>query len=95
MLTAALIAIAATRFELETYEPQASAAAVVTSGHARFTVLTPRLLRIEYSADGKFEDRPTLACVNRKLPVPYFTWNGTALTTSSVQLIYTGGEFSA
>eukprot|EP00966_Prymnesium_polylepis_P164628 3805872-Prymnesium_polylepis.1 len=36
MLTAALVAVAATRFELETYEPQASAAAVVTSGHARF-----------------------------------------------------------
>ena len=37
----------------------------------------------------------TLAFVNRKLPVPAFTWNGSALTTSSVRLTYTGGPFTA
>ena len=47
--------------------------AVVTSGNARFTILTPRLIRIQYSTKGLFEDRATFAVVNRRLPVPAFT----------------------
>ncbi|HIE08248.1 MAG TPA: DUF5110 domain-containing protein, partial [Armatimonadetes bacterium] len=35
---------------------------------ARFTVLTPTLLRLEYSPEGKFEDRPSVLVVNRKFP---------------------------
>ena len=31
----------------------------------RFTLLTPRLIRLEYSKDGKFEDRATSLVVNR------------------------------
>jgi alpha-glucosidase len=34
-------------------------------GHARFTVLTPRLVRLEWAADQVFEDRPTLAVLER------------------------------
>ena len=47
--------------------------AIVTSGNARFTILTPRLIRIQYSTTANFEDRPTFAVVNRRLPVPHFT----------------------
>ena len=54
------------------YSGIADPAAVVTSGHARFTVLTPQLIRMEWSADGKFEDRPSLVFINRRLPVPKF-----------------------
>ena len=36
--------------------PVANPAAVVTEGNARFTVLTDRLIRMEWSADGVFED---------------------------------------
>ncbi len=31
----------------------------VTEGNARFTVITPTLIRLEYAEDGAFEDRPT------------------------------------
>lgn len=54
-------------------DPKADPAAIVTVGQARFTVLTPRLLRLEWAADGQFEDRPSLVFVNRRLPVPHFT----------------------
>ena len=57
----------------EAWNPQADSAAVVTSGRARFTVLTPQLIRIQYSTTNDFEDRATFAVVNRRLPVPHFT----------------------
>ena len=34
----------------------------------RFTVLSPRLIRLEYAMDGIFEDRPTALVINRKFP---------------------------
>lgn len=54
-------------------DPVANPAAIVQSGRARFTILTPRMIRIQYSATEKFEDRATFAVVNRNLPVPNFT----------------------
>lgn len=54
------------------YDPVANPQAVITSGSARFTVLTPEMIRIQYSADGRFEDRATFGVVNRRLPVPAF-----------------------
>ena len=54
-------------------DPVANPEAVVTSGRARFTVLTPRMIRIQYSSRGLFEDRATFAVVNRNLPVPEFS----------------------
>ena len=53
--------------------PVADPKAVVTFGHARFTILTPQLIRMEWSADGKFEDHASLVFINRRLPVPKFT----------------------
>ena len=52
--------------------PVADSKAVVTVGHARFTVLTPQLIRMEWSADGKFEDHASFVFFNRRLPVPKF-----------------------
>ena len=49
--------------------PIADPAAVVTSGRARFTVLTDRMIRIQYSVSEKFEDRATFAVINRRLPL--------------------------
>lgn len=34
-------------------------------GNTRIAVITPKLLRIEYACDGKFEDRQSLAVINR------------------------------
>ena len=53
--------------------PVADPEAVVTEGNVRFTVLTDRMIRIQYSSTAKFEDRATFAIVNRRLPVPHFT----------------------
>ncbi len=53
--------------------PVAHPDAVVRSGKARFTILTPEMIRIQYSDRSLFEDRATFAIVNRRLPVPAFT----------------------
>lgn len=57
----------------ETNDPVANPEAIVQSGNMRFTVLTPQMIRIQYSSKKAFEDRATFAVVNRKLPVPAFT----------------------
>lgn len=54
-------------------DPKANPRAVVTNGNARFTVLTPEMIRIEYSDKGIFEDRATFSIINRNLDVPQFT----------------------
>ncbi|HWC18860.1 MAG TPA: TIM-barrel domain-containing protein, partial [Terriglobales bacterium] len=54
------------------YNPVADQRALVAIGNARFTVLTPQLIRLEWAADGKFEDHPSLVFLNRRLPVPKF-----------------------
>jgi hypothetical protein len=59
--------------------PVADPKAIVTIGNARFTILTPQLIRMEWSADGKFEDHASLVFINRRLPVPKYT-------TSTVKL---------
>jgi alpha-glucosidase len=41
-------------------------------GNARFTVLTPELIRMEWAADGKFEDHASFVFLNRRMPVPEF-----------------------
>jgi hypothetical protein len=64
------------RPSLINYNPVANPGAVVTSSDnmARFTMLTPRLIRMEYSKTaGQFEDHSTIAMMNRNLPVPQFT----------------------
>lgn len=53
--------------------PVAKQEAIVTVGNARFTVLTPEMIRIEYSDMGRFEDRKTFTIQNREMDVPTFT----------------------
>ena len=81
-----------------TDDPLANPSAVVTAGNARFTVLTSRLIRMEWAEDGLFEDRATLGIVNRRLPVPAFkvSRSGKKVTirTADVTLTYKGdGKF--
>lgn len=70
--------------------------AVVVQGHARFTVLTDRLIRMEWAQDGVFEDRATLGIVNRRLEVPRFTVKASrgkvVIKTASLTLTYKGDE---
>ena len=53
-------------------EPKCDERAAVVGKNYRFTVLTPWLLRLEYSGDGVFEDRPSQCVLNRNFPVPDF-----------------------
>ena len=89
------------------YDPMADPAAIVKIGNARFTVLTPELIRMEWAADGKFEDHASIVFLNRKLPVPDFekkitqdgATSGVTIRTSALSLSYrasteNGGKFS-
>jgi alpha-glucosidase (family GH31 glycosyl hydrolase) len=62
--------------------PLADQRAMTQHGKTRFTVLTPRLIRLEWAEDGVFEDRASLTMVNRHLPVPEFTVHRNADTLS-------------
>ena len=53
-------------------QPKADQRAIIEAGNARFTVLTPQLIRMEWSKIGRFEDRATLKVVNRLTEVPQF-----------------------
>lgn len=69
----AVLALAAVSLAAqESYNPVADPHAVVTCEHARFTVLTPHLVRMEWAADGKFEDHASFVFLNRRLAVPKF-----------------------
>ncbi|MDR3797347.1 MAG: glycoside hydrolase family 31 protein [Terracidiphilus sp.] len=78
--------------------PVADPKAIVTVGNARFTVLTPQLIRMEWSADGKFEDHASLVFINRRLPVPKFEarYGGTGeffvIKTAALELHYAISE---
>jgi alpha-glucosidase (family GH31 glycosyl hydrolase) len=83
--------------------PVADPKAVVTLGNARFTVLTSRLIRMEWAADGKFEDHASFVFLNRRLPVPKFTKEATSnrvkIDTGELSLVYSAttddGRFTA
>jgi alpha-glucosidase len=66
-------ALAPSVWAQERWNPVADPKAMVTEGAARFTILTPRLVRMEWAADATFEDHASLVFVNRRLPVPEFT----------------------
>lgn len=73
-------------------DPIADPKSIVVRGKARFTVLTPRLLRLEWSEVGIFEDRSTYAFPTRRGPVPPFSvhdeGNTLVLKTSALTLRY-------
>jgi alpha-glucosidase len=54
-------------------DPVADPRNVVVDGNVRLTVLTPQLVRLEWAADGRFEDRPSLVFLNRRTPPVAFT----------------------
>ncbi|MBN1658531.1 MAG: DUF5110 domain-containing protein [Anaerolineae bacterium] len=75
-----------------TFRPVARPEAVVQGPNVRFTVLTPRLIRIEHDPAGAFEDRPSQAFWCRDLPVPEFdailTQDTIAIETEALRLSY-------
>jgi len=63
----------------------------IASGKANFTVLTPAMIRLEYSPDGTSERRPSQAFIHRDLPVPSFDVerNDNTLTIRTAELTLT------
>lgn len=72
--------------------------ALVQGDQYRFTVLTPQLIRMEYQAQGNFEDRPTQIVLNRNFAVPEFklieTEKEIEIITDHIHLIYQKGPFT-
>jgi len=52
--------------------PIADSKAVIIKYDVRFTILTPQLIRLEWSENKNFEDHASLVFVNRYLPVPKY-----------------------
>lgn len=70
----------------------------IAGSYYRFSILTPQLIRMEYSPDGLFEDRPTQMVQNRRFaPVEYKIWRtekGIEIRTSFINLFYNEKPFS-
>jgi Glycosyl hydrolases family 31 TIM-barrel domain/Glycosyl hydrolase family 31 C-terminal domain/Domain of unknown function (DUF5110) len=81
--------------------PQARATTAITAGNARFEFLTPSLVRMEYSPQGRFIDAPTAVVQKRDWPAVAVTrarsggW--LTLTTPAMLLRYKlgSGSFTA
>ena len=72
---------------------------LITGEKYRITMLTEGLVRLEYSEDGCFEDRPTQMVFNRDFPETAYrvirTEDGVEVHTSRIHLIYNEKEFSS
>ena len=72
--------------------------AVVAGDFWRITVLTDRLIRLEYSSQGLFTDKVTQTVVSRRFPVPEFSVKDSpeelVLTTGRLRLTYNKKTFS-
>ena len=65
------------------FKPIANPKTVVTAPNVRFTVLTDRIIRLEYSKQNIFEDRPSQVFWYRDQPVPGFE---KTVTSKSVEI---------
>lgn len=78
--------------------PLADPRAVIRGEKYRITVLTSRLLRLEYAADGMFRDTATRMALCREFPVPEFTVSESdrelTLETEHLRLRYDRQAFS-
>ncbi len=71
------------------FAPKAAPAAIISAAGVRFSILTSRLIRIEFSPTGQFEDRPSQAFWYREQPVPSFEvrQNGTTMEIDTGDLL--------
>ena len=80
-------------------DPIAPPESVIRGDHHRITILTPRLLRLEWSASGAFEDRATQVVLDRNFPPCDFEVRESPdrleVDTPYVQLRYDRRRFSA
>lgn len=73
-------------------------ACIVQGKHYRFSVLTPQMLRMEYSESGIFEDLATQTVLNRNFSVPEFTVTESdqrlEIDTKAFHMVYNKQEFN-
>ncbi|CAO2649375.1 Nn.00g067600.m01.CDS01 [Neocucurbitaria sp. VM-36] len=85
------------RYDFKT-RPVAHPDAIVAGDRYRFTILTDGLLRFEWAADGRFEDRASTFAINRKLAVPdFYVWDrghGIEIVTKRFHVVYDKRTFS-
>ena len=78
--------------------PQALAENCIVGPHYRITLLTDKLVRFEYNAQNKFEDRPTQIVMNRDFPAVSYTVEHTAdglvVRTNRLRIVYDEKPFS-
>lgn len=77
--------------EYSTAKPAAADECIVAGDKWRFSVLTDRMIRMEYSESGEFVDSPTQIVLNRHFPVPGFSVRdrGDTLQISTEYLLLT------
>jgi alpha-glucosidase (family GH31 glycosyl hydrolase) len=72
---------------------------MITGNNYRLTLLTSRLIRMEYSADGCFEDRATQMVVNRDFEAVQFsaweTENALEISTQHMDVFYNKQPFTS
>lgn len=80
-------------------KPLAQEKTIISGDKYRFTVLTDRLIRMEYQAEGCFTDEPTQTVICRDFPVPEFRVidkpEGLEIITKALHLYYDKKEFTA
>ena len=73
-------------------------ACIVQGEKYRFSVLTPFMMRMEYSETGVFEDLQTQTVLNREFPVPEYTVTQSddrlEIETEAFHMIYDKKKFS-
>ena len=75
------------------HRPAQAAPNPVVAGSARFTVVTPNCIRLEYAPDGAFVDAPSLFAANRAARFDKFrlaqSQTSTTIDTGAIRLTYT------
>ena len=67
-----LVALILFQYNAYSQNPKANPKAIVTSNEARFTVLSPEVIRMEWDDNKGFEDRASFVIINRDTEVPDF-----------------------
>ena len=63
------------QFEVDYTRAKSDDKTMIKGKNFRFTVITERIIRLEYSPTGTFVDRPTQLIVRRNLGLPVFQTN--------------------
>ena len=84
------------QFKIDKNKAIANPKCIVKGDKYRFTILTERLIRLEYNDKGQFIDEPTELIVNRNLSIPKFELidnaNFVSITTNYFKLTYIKGK---